>query len=205
MWKTRERCPDILCGRVQCENVEVIPNLMEHSTVHQFQVNDTTCWGTDYHIGMSIPDVGQVKDGTICGQKKICVHSRCVSMVPEPQACQPETCHMKGVCNSKQECHCNPGWAPPYCKDEGSGGSNSSGPPGNPQGDEEEEADEDDEAEQVEETKMVENSHMLLWLIPLICLFVCCFLVLCKKHKKEKPEMKKEEETEEEDMEEESD
>ncbi|XDA78635.1 hypothetical protein R6Z07F_008725 [Ovis aries] len=202
--------PDILCGRVQCENVEVIPNLMEHSTVHQFQVNDTTCWGTDYHIGMSIPDVGQVKDGTMCGQKKICVHSRCVSMVPEPQACQPKTCHMKGVCNSKQECHCNPGWAPPYCKDKGSGGSNSSGPPGNPQGDEEEEADEDDEAEQSEETKMVKNSHMLLWLIPLICLFVCCFLVFCKKHKKEKPEMKteeetEEEETEEEDMEEESD
>lgn len=185
---------------------------MEHSTVHQFQVNDTTCWGTDYHVGMSIPDIGQVKDGTMCGQKKICVHSRCVSMVPEPQACQPKTCHMKGVCNNKQECHCNPGWAPPYCKDEGSGGSNSSGPPGNPQGDEEgegeeeEEEEEAEEAEQAEDTKMEKNTHMLLWLIPLICLFVCCFLVLCKKRKEKKePEMMEEEDTEEEETEEESD
>ena len=118
-------------------------------------------------------------------------------MVPEPQACQPETCHMKGVCNNKQECHCHPGWAPPYCKDEGSGGSNSSGPSANPQGDEEEEA---------EDTKMEKNTHILLWLIPLICLFVCCFLVLCKNHKKKKePEMMEEEDTEKEETEEESD
>ena len=194
---------DILCGRVQCENVQVIPNLIEHSTVYQFYVNDTTCWGTDYHIGMSIPDIGQVKDGTMCGQKKICIDSRCVSMVPLSQTCHPETCHMKGICNNKQQCHCNPGWAPPYCKDEGNGGSNSSGPPGNSQDDEENEADEPEQAEGAEQTKTEKTQ---LWLIPLICSFVCFFFVLCKKSiRKKEPESMTEEEMEEEEVEEEGD
>uniref|UniRef100_A0A8C0XBZ0 Uncharacterized protein n=1 Tax=Castor canadensis TaxID=51338 RepID=A0A8C0XBZ0_CASCN len=55
---------DILCGRIQCENVTAIPFLREHSTVHQTHLNGVTCWGTDYHWGMTIPDVGEVKDGT---------------------------------------------------------------------------------------------------------------------------------------------
>ncbi|XP_055144945.1 disintegrin and metalloproteinase domain-containing protein 20 [Symphalangus syndactylus] len=121
--------PDIMCGRVQCENVRVIPNLIEHSTVQQFHLNDTTCWGTDYHLGMAIPDIGEVKDGTVCGPEKICIHKKCTSMVHLSQACQPKTCNMRGVCNNKQHCHCNREWAPPYCKDKGYGGSADSGPP----------------------------------------------------------------------------
>nr|XP_033706872.1 disintegrin and metalloproteinase domain-containing protein 20-like [Tursiops truncatus] len=176
--------PDILCGRVQCENVGVIPNLIEHSTVHQLHFNDTTCWGTDYHMGMSISDIGQVKDGTMCGPGKICVRNKCVSMVRVPQACQPETCHMKGICNNKQQCHCNPGWAPPYCEQQGNGGSNSSGPPFNPQ---------------AEETGLKEKGKQpLLWLIPLTCLFLRCIFVLYEKHKKEEAETMEEKETEEE-------
>ncbi|XP_020042799.2 disintegrin and metalloproteinase domain-containing protein 21-like [Castor canadensis] len=55
---------DVLCGRVQCDNVILIPLLSEHNTVHWTQINNTTCWGTDYHFGMTIPDIGEVKDGT---------------------------------------------------------------------------------------------------------------------------------------------
>ncbi|XP_012511502.1 PREDICTED: disintegrin and metalloproteinase domain-containing protein 20-like [Propithecus coquereli] len=164
---------DIMCGRVQCENVTEIPKLIDHTTVRQFHFNDTTCWGTDYHLGMSIPDVGQVKDGTACGPEKICINRKCASMVRLSPACQPETCNMRGVCNNKQHCHCDHGWAPPYCKYEGLGGSNDSGPP---------------PGISTEVLNMKRNlSYIsLLWLLPLMALFLFCFLVLCKKRKKTK-------------------
>lgn len=45
-----------------------IPFLRDHSTVHWTRINGVNCWGTDYHLGMTIPDVGEVKDGTECVQ-----------------------------------------------------------------------------------------------------------------------------------------
>ncbi|KAL2789755.1 disintegrin and metalloproteinase domain-containing protein 20 preproprotein, partial [Daubentonia madagascariensis] len=169
------RCliPDIMCGRVQCENVKVMPNLIDHSTVHQFHFNDTTCWGTDYHLGMSKPDIGIVKDGTVCGPEKICIDRKCASMVRLSQDCKPKTCNMRGVCNNKHHCHCNHGWAPPYCKYKGFGGSEDSGPPPK------------DGAEELH-VKGNLGYISLLWLLPLIALFLFCFLVLCKKRKKRK-------------------
>ncbi|XP_023581885.1 disintegrin and metalloproteinase domain-containing protein 20 [Trichechus manatus latirostris] len=167
--------PDILCGRIQCENVGVIPNLTQHSTVHQIHFNGTTCWGTDYHLGMSIPDIGQVKDGTVCGLEKICIHNKCVHLSYLPQDCQPETCNMRGICNNKQHCHCDHGWAPPYCLMKGYGGSDDSGPPYNV----------------IEEVGGVAYPS-LWWLIPLIILFFYFILVLCKTDIKEKEEKEEE-------------
>ncbi|XP_047395356.1 disintegrin and metalloproteinase domain-containing protein 20-like [Sciurus carolinensis] len=120
--------PDIMCGRVQCENVSKIPILPQHSTVYQFHLHDNICWGTDYHLGMSIPDIGQVKDGTSCAPGKICIRKKCASIVQLPQTCHPETCNMRGVCNNKQHCHCDRDWSPPDCKNKGNGGSEDSGP-----------------------------------------------------------------------------
>ncbi|XP_032693345.1 disintegrin and metalloproteinase domain-containing protein 20 [Lontra canadensis] len=164
--------PDILCGRVQCENVRVIPNLVQHSTVHQLHFNNTTCWGTDYHLGMSIPDIGQVKDGTVCGPEKICIHKKCVNMTYPSQDCQTnETCHMHGVCNNKDHCHCHLGWAPPYCKHAGHGGSLDSGPaPGKHM--------------VLPEAKAKLGYLSSLWLIPFTAFILFCFLVLCKEEKK---------------------
>ncbi|KAM9607633.1 disintegrin and metalloproteinase domain-containing protein 21-like [Trichechus inunguis] len=158
---------DILCGRVQCENVIEIPVLREHSTVHFIHFNGVSCWGTDYHFGMTIPDIGEVKDGTKCGPGNICIHRKCVQMSLLKSNCSAQTCNMRGVCNNKHQCHCKYGWAPPNCLHKGIGGSIDSGTP--PQ-----------------------KSDKRIYLFPLLfillfLLLFCCIFFCWRKSKKEKP------------------
>ncbi|XP_048217960.1 LOW QUALITY PROTEIN: disintegrin and metalloproteinase domain-containing protein 20-like [Perognathus longimembris pacificus] len=91
---------DMMCGRVQCENVHAISNLVEHSTVYQFHLDNTSCWGTNYHLGMSIPDVGQVKDSTMCGPGKICIHKKCT--VPKAMEGVKTVVHLQGTSQKNQ-------------------------------------------------------------------------------------------------------
>lgn len=44
-----------------------------------------------------------------------------------PASC-PNDCNGHGMCNSEGHCHCETGYAPPYCDVPGSGGSLDSGP-----------------------------------------------------------------------------
>ncbi|XP_032775307.1 disintegrin and metalloproteinase domain-containing protein 29 [Rattus rattus] len=120
---------DALCGRVQCENVTEVPRLHNHSTVHSTHINGFSCWSTDYHFGMSVPDIGDVKDGTECGSDFLCLESKCVFMPPWEELCMPTFCNKRGICNNKHHCHCNEHWAPPNCLNKGFGGSIDSGPP----------------------------------------------------------------------------
>nr|XP_046232317.1 zinc metalloproteinase-disintegrin-like BjussuMP-1 [Scatophagus argus] len=60
--------------------------------------------------------IDMVPRGTRCGPNKVCLDNRCVdlSVYGKKEDCAKK-CNNNGVCNHKQECHCNPGWAPPYC------------------------------------------------------------------------------------------
>uniref|UniRef100_A0A8C9AAF3 Disintegrin and metalloproteinase domain-containing protein 20-like n=1 Tax=Prolemur simus TaxID=1328070 RepID=A0A8C9AAF3_PROSS len=108
---------DSLCGRIQCQN---------HATVHWSHINGVTCWGTAHHLGMEIPGVGKVKEGTECGLQRMCLKDHCVPI--SQSTCSPKKCNMRGVCNSKQNCHCEEEWSPPSCEKKGYGGSVNSGP-----------------------------------------------------------------------------
>ncbi|XP_037610579.1 zinc metalloproteinase-disintegrin-like BjussuMP-1 [Sebastes umbrosus] len=57
-----------------------------------------------------------VPKGTRCGPNRVCLDYRCVDMAVygKREDCAKK-CNNNGVCNHKRECHCNPGWAPPYC------------------------------------------------------------------------------------------
>ncbi|XP_004682571.1 PREDICTED: disintegrin and metalloproteinase domain-containing protein 25-like [Condylura cristata] len=120
---------DVLCGRVQCDDVTEIPVLSDHTTVHWTHFNGVSCWSTDYHFGMTTPDIGEVKDGTVCGVDHICLKRKCVPGVLWNNYCSRETCNMSGICNNKNNCHCDPTWEPPTCQEAGYGGSVDSGPP----------------------------------------------------------------------------
>ncbi|XP_007528336.1 disintegrin and metalloproteinase domain-containing protein 20-like [Erinaceus europaeus] len=166
---------NILCGRVQCVNVNKIPLLSNHSTVHWTSLDGITCWGTDYHFGMTIPDIGEVKDGTECGAKHICIERRCVPMSDLKSPCSLEFCKMNGVCNSKQHCHCNLGWSPPNCEHPGLGGSVDSGPA----------------------PKIIETGTRRFWLLRLILFLLVALILICLKYCESRKLMKEAEETNE--------
>ncbi|NWW42877.1 ADAM9 protein, partial [Pedionomus torquatus] len=121
---------NVLCGRMQCVNVRYLPKMEDHTAIIQTLVDDTWCWGTDYHLGVNGLDVGVVKDGTRCGEKMICINQTCVPQERHlTSRCSAETtCRGRGICNSQGNCHCDNGWSPPYCEFSGFGGSVDSGP-----------------------------------------------------------------------------
>ncbi|CAL8282839.1 unnamed protein product [Merluccius merluccius] len=58
-----------------------------------------------------------VPTGSRCGDNKVCSNNRCAdtTLVYGLQDDCSGKCNNKGVCNHKKQCHCDPGWAPPYC------------------------------------------------------------------------------------------
>uniref|UniRef100_A0A8D0FHB1 ADA20 protein n=1 Tax=Strix occidentalis caurina TaxID=311401 RepID=A0A8D0FHB1_STROC len=77
---TKCRIEDILCGRIQCENIPKLPALQNHITLVQTLVGDKKSWGLDYHVGIPIADVGAVADGMPCGSDKLCINRTCTSI-----------------------------------------------------------------------------------------------------------------------------
>lgn len=118
-----------LCGRIQCENIDKLPSLEEHSTVIQTPSGKRFCWSTDYHFGMDTVDIGSVRDGTPCGPKMICIGRECAQVSLLNYDCNVTKCHNRGICNTYKHCHCDYGWAPPDCLSKGTGGSLDSGTP----------------------------------------------------------------------------
>ncbi|KAH0620680.1 hypothetical protein JD844_021358 [Phrynosoma platyrhinos] len=120
---------NILCGRIQCENIDSLPLLQEHSTIVQMHIGNRECWGTDYHSGLEILDIGAVIDGAPCGTDMMCIGGQCMNVSSLNYDCNVTKCHNRGICNNYKHCHCDYGWAPPDCLHKGYGGSIDSGPP----------------------------------------------------------------------------
>ncbi|XP_047621975.1 disintegrin and metalloproteinase domain-containing protein 30 [Phacochoerus africanus] len=124
-----------LCGRIQCINVNTIPDMPDHTILISTHLHDENlkCWGIGYHpamVPMGLPDLGVVSDGTSCGRNNVCFNRNCVNSSVLKFDCFPEKCNHRGVCNNNKNCHCMYGWSPPLCEELGYGGSIDSGPPG---------------------------------------------------------------------------
>ncbi|KAM9727560.1 disintegrin and metalloproteinase domain-containing protein 8a isoform 1-T1 [Menidia menidia] len=64
-------------------------------------------------------DLGMVPTGTKCGDNMVCYKQQCEN-IRNIKAYSTDDCSSKcnshGVCNHESKCHCDPGWAPPFCK-----------------------------------------------------------------------------------------
>uniref|UniRef100_A0A671RU94 Disintegrin and metalloproteinase domain-containing protein 9-like n=1 Tax=Sinocyclocheilus anshuiensis TaxID=1608454 RepID=A0A671RU94_9TELE len=118
-----------MCGKLQCENVQSSVIFGIKPSIIQTPIAGTTCWGVDFLLGSDVPDPGMVNEGTKCGENKVCLNFECKSAEVLNYDCDVERkCHSHGVCNSNKNCHCEYGWAPPFCEASGYGGSVDSGP-----------------------------------------------------------------------------
>ncbi|XP_003964201.3 disintegrin and metalloproteinase domain-containing protein 8a [Takifugu rubripes] len=63
-------------------------------------------------------DLAMVPTGTKCGTNMVCYNQRCQDIKSiktyGTNDCAGK-CSNRGVCNHENKCHCDPGWAPPYC------------------------------------------------------------------------------------------
>ncbi|KAG3280966.1 disintegrin and metalloproteinase domain-containing protein 30 [Ictidomys tridecemlineatus] len=172
-----------ICGRLQCINVKVIPDLPDHTIIMSTHLEEDNiiCWGTGYHLSMhpmGIPDIGMIYDGTSCGEDQVCFKTNCVNSSVLKFDCVPEKCNGRGVCNANRNCHCMYGWDPPFCEEFGYGGSIDSGPPG-------------PRKELVPPTIQVMSVMLLRLVLFIISAIIVCFrqlIVKCLQPKPKKPQ-----------------
>ncbi|XP_039525771.1 disintegrin and metalloproteinase domain-containing protein 19 [Pimephales promelas] len=126
---------DAKCGKIQCHSAAKKPkgtNAVSIDTTIRTDGIEVKCRGTYVYSTQDgqgdLPDPGLVMTGTKCKEGKVCKDRRCQNAsFTELETCIAR-CHGHGLCNSNGNCHCNRGWAPPFCEKPGLGGSVDSGP-----------------------------------------------------------------------------
>ncbi|KAL0970486.1 hypothetical protein UPYG_G00242700 [Umbra pygmaea] len=126
---------DAKCGKIQCHSAAKKPkgnNAVSIDTTIRTDGMEVKCRGTYVYTTQDgqgdLPDPGLVMTGTKCGEGKVCRDRRCQNAsFDELESCVAR-CNSHGVCNSNGNCHCDRGWAPPFCEKPGLGGSVDSGP-----------------------------------------------------------------------------
>lgn len=119
---------NVMCGKLQCTNVSV-DNRPSGAGVSLTTIGNSECVNADFNLGSDVQDPGYVKKGTRCAEGKICDNFACVNASELGYDCDiQKKCNGHGVCNSNKNCHCDSGWAPPFCNTAGYGGSIDSGP-----------------------------------------------------------------------------
>ncbi|XP_018573243.1 disintegrin and metalloproteinase domain-containing protein 12 [Anoplophora glabripennis] len=130
----------ILCGMLHCKHLnERLEFGMESVAIlsHTFinkKGSIIPCRTALVDLGVNQVDPGLAPDGSHCGEGKMCVNQKCMSVSSLRKmgpAC-PQDCNGNGWCNNKGHCHCKDGFAPPYCDNPGPGGSMDSGPASDP-------------------------------------------------------------------------
>ncbi|KAM3926829.1 disintegrin and metalloproteinase domain-containing protein 9-like [Leptodactylus fuscus] len=110
---------DVLCGKLHCIIMDGEAISRSDMAISYYTSKHLTCLSGDFLTGY-FTDPLWVKDGTKCGEDKICINKKCTNISRSDASCKRETtCHGHGVCNSKHKCHCDAGWNPPFCNNPG--------------------------------------------------------------------------------------
>ncbi|KAM8784443.1 disintegrin and metalloproteinase domain-containing protein 2 [Rhynchonycteris naso] len=108
---------DLLCGKLICKYESKYSLAIPDAITFYTNVNENICVSLEYSSGHKKYTNMWVKDGTVCGSDKVCKNNECVDnyLVYD---CTQQKCHGNGVCNNKNNCHCNLGFLPPNCENE---------------------------------------------------------------------------------------
>ncbi|KAK4875058.1 hypothetical protein RN001_011480 [Aquatica leii] len=135
------RDEDVFCGMLHCKHLnERLEFGMESVAIlsHSFinvKGSVVPCRTALVDLGINQIDPGLAPDGAKCGESKMCVNQKCMSVEnlrAQGRTC-PNNCNGNGICNSLGHCHCKDGFAPPFCDLPGFGGSEDSGPTSDPE------------------------------------------------------------------------
>ncbi|XP_030429038.1 disintegrin and metalloproteinase domain-containing protein 19 isoform X1 [Gopherus evgoodei] len=137
IYGTYRKCEmrDAKCGKIQCQSSASKPlesRAVSIDTTITVKGRPIKCRGTHVYGAEEsegdMLDPGLVMTGTKCGNNHVCFEGHCRNTsIFDSEGCQKK-CHGRGVCNSNKNCHCDNGWAPPFCNNPGNGGSLDSGP-----------------------------------------------------------------------------
>ncbi|XP_078055738.1 disintegrin and metalloproteinase domain-containing protein 8a isoform X3 [Mustelus asterias] len=108
------RQKDVKCGKMHCVGGNVFPVTQAKYELKLFR-NKLCRVATLGENTESTADPGLVPSGTKCGDGMVCHSGYCQSILLYGSRNCSGKCNNHGVCNHKRECHCDPGWAPPYC------------------------------------------------------------------------------------------
>ncbi|KAF5288635.1 hypothetical protein FQA39_LY15330 [Lamprigera yunnana] len=132
---------DVFCGMLHCKHLnERLEFGMESVAIlsHSFinvKGSVVPCRTALVDLGINQIDPGLAPDGAKCGESKMCINQKCMSVedLREQSLTCPDNCNGNGICNSLGHCHCKDGFAPPFCDLPGFGGSEDSGPTSDPE------------------------------------------------------------------------
>ncbi|XP_050532167.1 disintegrin and metalloproteinase domain-containing protein 28 [Daktulosphaira vitifoliae] len=142
LYKNYTKCDndDVNCGMLHCKhkNERLEFGMETVSIVSNSFINTggnlIPCRTAIVDLGLNEIDPGLTPNGAKCGENMMCVNQKCMAVTDlkaQNKVC-PFNCNGNGMCNNKGNCHCNLGYAPPYCDQPGPGGSNDSGPASSP-------------------------------------------------------------------------
>ncbi|XP_059537205.1 disintegrin and metalloproteinase domain-containing protein 5-like [Myotis daubentonii] len=123
--------PHVMCGKLVCAWPHKAIVSKANLSVIYTQIRNEICVST-FLSSDRIPanDITTVntpedrdktftEDGTSCGPDMYCINFTCreIRHMVDYSACNnTRDCNDKGICNNFQHCHCDKGFAPPYCK-----------------------------------------------------------------------------------------
>uniref|UniRef100_A0A8I5YP44 ADAM metallopeptidase domain 32 n=1 Tax=Pongo abelii TaxID=9601 RepID=A0A8I5YP44_PONAB len=109
---------NLICGRLVCTYPTRKPFRQENGDVIYAFVRDSVCITVDYKLPRTVPDPLAVKNGSQCDIGRVCVNRECVEsriIKASAHVCSQQ-CSGHGVCDSRNKCHCSPGYNPPNCQ-----------------------------------------------------------------------------------------
>ncbi|KAM6130093.1 disintegrin and metalloproteinase domain-containing protein 8 [Phoenicopterus ruber ruber] len=112
---------DVKCGTLLCLSDNASPILGDGSYSLFFGRFKCKAVIASNDANEVVAKLRLVPTGTKCGEEMVCYAGRCQNLLVYGNKNCSTKCNNHGVCNHKRECHCEPGWAAPYCEQKISG------------------------------------------------------------------------------------